>query len=305
MEEIKIRSLRDNQKEKFKKTENFLERKTEPVSEPADGPARRRNLPLLAVKFIVFTLFVFAIGGAGGIFLDRILLPDLLVKYPALSRISYLRRVSEQTTIVEKTQEVRISQEEAISDAIDKVSPSVVAVLVKNAAGQFEQVGTGIILTSDGYIITPLRSVLTGTASTPAPAKEIQVKLKTGKTYDAQLATQSADYSLAMLKISESNLSVIPYAATEDLKLGQKLIIMGDAVDSDIISKFIDNYKTSTAGATGLQKRIQLTQNLDASFTGSAVINLEGKLVGVGQGGNLVIPLGEIMNYINTSTTHA
>jgi hypothetical protein len=54
---------------------------------------------------------------------------------------------------------------------------------------------------------------------------------------------------------------------------------------------------------SSFQKRIQIVQNLGQTSSGAAVINVEGKLVGVAQEANLIIPLNEIKSYIEIGTT--
>lgn len=302
MEEIKIRSLRDKQKKNLNSEDFFQSKVFDDLKPMQDGPKKKRkNIAVGMAKLIVSMIFVFVIGGLGGIWLDRIFIPTLLVKYPELSQYEYLKNVSERTTVVHETQEVKISEEEAISDVIEKMSPAVVEVLEKNASGQAETTGSGIILTSDGYIITPLQNIFarTGNANTVSP--DTQIRLKNGKTYSARLVAQDANYSLAMLKIDENNLSVIPYANAEDLKLGQKVIILNDTVGTDIISKFIDNYIMPNSTDSSFQKRIQISQKLAATSAGSAVMGVDGKLIGVEQGENIVIPLSEMKEFIDKS----
>lgn len=302
MEEIKIRSLRDKQKEKLKKTEDFFQNKAESSSLPEImKPKKWKKISkkILRLAFAGFSMFL--IGGLGGIWLDRIFFPTLLVKYPQLGRYEYLKQMNERVTVVKETEEIRISQEQDISDTIEKVSPSIVEVWTKNQSGQFEKAGSGIILTSDGYVITPLQNIYAKSGANNIPVKELQIKLSSGKTYDAKVAVQNNNYSLAMLKIAENNLSVIPYSDPADLKLGQKMIIVNDAVTTDIISKFIDDYKMPSSTDSSLQKRIQIVQKLPDTAAGSAVINLEGRLVGVEQGENIVIPISEIKEFIDKS----
>lgn len=299
MEQIKIRSLRDRQKEKLQEAEIFFQKKIDDNIIPeVPAPAKSKNVAKSVAKFIVFTVFVFTIGGIGGVWLDRILLPTLLVKYPALSQFEYLKRMNERTTIVRETEDVKISQEEAISGTIEKVSLAVVEIQIKNAAGQFQRAGSGIVITSNGYVLTPLQNIYSGNAV----SKDIQIKLKNDRTYTAQVSAQDTNYSLAILKVSADNLSVIPYASSEDLKLGQKLIIINDTVLTDIISRFLDSYQMPGSTDSALQKRIQITQKLDTASAGSAVIGVDGKLVGVEQGENIVIPISEIKSFIEKST---
>ncbi len=297
MEEISIKTLRDKQRAKIQPAAETPAPVSAPPAGPSEGAPGRRTKPLVLARLLGAALFVFVLGGLGGVWLDRFFFPTLVVSYPELGRSEFLKQLSDRTTIVQQTQQITVSQEEAISDVIDKVGPAVMRISNRNAAGELEEVGSGIILTSDGYLITPLKNLYTGAAQ----SKEVQAKLKNGKTYTAQLIATDSDYNLSILKIEENNLSVTPYAGAEELKLGQKLIVINDAVATDIISKLLDNYKPAGSTDSGLQRRIQLGQSLPGSFAGSAVINLEGKLVGVQQDGNIVIPLGEIKAFIDQS----
>lgn len=298
MEDIKLRSLRDRQRENLKREEGS------PVADIKDAapveaivPAKKRRVVVRAAKSLAFVVFVFVIGGLGGVWLDRVLLPTLLVKYPSLNQYEYLKLMGERTTIIHETEEVNISQEEGAASAIEKVRPSITEIMAKDANGQYASIGTGIILTSDGYILTPLKNVLLTGAVDP----ELQVRLRNGSSYAATLVSQDNDYSLAILKIPANNLSVIPYIDTDDLRLGDRLIIVDDAINTDIISKILEQYIMPGATDSSYQKRIQIVQDLGTNASGAAVINIEGRLVGVGQEANIVIPISEIRGYINQS----
>lgn len=293
MEDIKIRSLRNKQKEMTQQT--VIQQ--EPEIKEEITVSRKKNPLKKIVKILFFCLFVFLLGGLGGVWLDRIFLPTLLVKYPLLNQYELLKRVNERTTVVYETRDIKISQEEAASSAIEKTKPTIAEIMAKNETGSYVKIGTGIILTSDGYLITPLKNIYSGEALN----QDIQVKLANGKSYTAGIAAQNPNYGLAILKISESNLSVIPYANSEELKLGEKIIVVDDAIVTDIISKFIDNYVMPGSTDSSFQKRIQIVQNLGDAYIGSAVINLEGRLVGVEQGANIVIPISEVREFINQS----
>lgn len=305
MAEITIRSLRDKQKEKLQQTEDFLHKKAElDVISPAEK-RKKKNIAKMVAKFLIFTMFVFLIGGLGGIWWDRLVLPNLLVEYPQLNQYGFLKQVNERTTIVRETENVKISEEQAISDVIEKTRPTTVDVMAKNASGQFDKIGSGIILTSDGYIITPLKNIYANAAAQNKQVvnKEIQVKLTSGRTYDAKVIAQNSDYSQAILKIDENNLPVIPYANYDGLKLGQRLVILDDAISTDIISRLITDYKMPGSTNSSLQKRIQIVQSLNDNSAGVAIINLEGQLIGVEQGANIVIPISEVKEFIDKSVT--
>lgn len=265
---------------------------------PEKMKKKNRHLVKRLSKFIALTAFIFIIGGLGGVWIDRIALPTITVRYPELNQYDFLKRLNERTTIVRETQEIRISQEEATSSAVEKTQATVVEIRTKNNQGVYTSIGTGIILTSDGYIITPLKNIFIGEAIN----QDIQVKFKNGKTYPAQISAQNQNYSLAILKISENNLPVIPYADMADVKLGQKLIILDNRIVTDIVSRIIEEYKMPGSTDSAFQKRIQIVQNLGTDFAGAAIISLDGRLVGVGQDADIIIPISEIREFIEKST---
>lgn len=307
MEEIQIRTLRDKQREKMQNTKDFFQKRT--INKIPEKEIKKSKGAIKKIaKITLLFLFVFAVGGVGGVYIDRILIPNILIKYPEMNQYDLLKKVNERTTVVRETQEIKISQEEGISGAIEKVQPTVTEIFLKNSENKFEKIGSGIILTSDGYILTSLKNINgAGIASgeklenTPTLEKEIEVELKNGKSYSAEVKAESAKYNLAILKISENNLPVIPYAPSQDLKLGEKLIIIDSAVVTDIISKFIDDYVAEGSPSSSFQNRIKIIQNLETTFAGSAVINIKGELVGMAQGESLIIPLSEIEDFINDS----
>ena len=309
MEDIKIRSLRDRQKEKLILSENLAGKKS-PEPEDKEIPIvadKKKSVAKKLSKLVVLVVSVFLIGGLGGVWLDRVFLPNLLVRYPAFNQYEYLKRMNERTTIIHETEEVKITQEEGTTQAIERVRPSVAEILAKGADGQFAKIGTGIILTSDGYLITPLKNIYAGTTVNT----EIQVKLKSGDIYTAKIISPDTNHGLAILRmekrlsdqLSANNLPVIPYADSDSMKLGDKLILVDDAIVTDIISRTIDNYIMPGSTDSKTQKRILIVQNLGQTSSGAAVINVEGKLVGVAQEANLIIPISEIKDYINKAIT--
>lgn len=307
MEEIQIKTLRDMQREKMQKTKDFFQNKT--INKiPEQEMKKSKGVIKKLIKISLLLFFVFTIGGVGGVYIDRIFIPNILIKYPELNQYDLLKKVNERTTIVRETQEIRITQEEGISGAIEKVQPTVTEIFLQNSKKEFEKVGSGIILTSDGYILTSLNNIYTKETAAEEESKttttaqiEIEVGLKNESRYEAEIISESSKFNLAILKISENNLPVIPYASSQDLKLGEKLIIIDSAVVTDIISKFIDDYVAKNSTDSAFQNRIKIVQSLETTFAGSAVINIKGELVGMAQGENLIIPLSEIEGFINDS----
>ena len=305
MKNITIKSLRDKQKDTVEDTNDFFKKPKTQTSELEDLPYKPRKTKFV-LKTVFSIIFIFVIGGVGGIIIDRFALPYFLVKYPELNQYEFLRRVTEGTTIIEVTKEVKISEDEAVIEAIKKVSPSVVEIIEFSSKindSSYTYKGAGIILTSDGYIITSIANITPEEKDSDEENNIIKIKVKNGKTYETELVEIDLSTGLAIVKIQENNLPVIALNNSENLALGEKVIIIDSAVITDIVSKFINDYAVDTAKTDKpiLQKRIKIINSLKSSFNGSPVINTKGEIIGISQSGNLFIPTNEVRDFIDSA----
>ncbi|MDF1498295.1 MAG: serine protease [Patescibacteria group bacterium] len=303
MKNITIKSLREKQKDKSEISEEFFNKPKNEISELLEQPYKPKRIKRIS-SIILFILFVFFVGGTGGILIDRIILPSALIKYPELKQYEFLKRVNEGTTVVEIIKEIKISEDGAMVEAIKKVSPSVIEVLEFSNKNNSIYKGTGTILTSDGLIIVSTESITPNKTEEENPV--IKVKLKNGKVYETILVDIDLSTGLAIIKIEELNLPVIPLTDSENIQLGEKIVIIDNSVVSDIVSKFIDDYvsfdeqkRAEEKGTTAkTQLRIKTVNSLKNYFYGSPVVNLKGEIIGISQGGDMFIPTNEIRGFI-------
>ena len=306
MKNITIKSLRKKQSETAKIAEDFFSKPKNETKELEENQYQPRRIKK-AINFAALLIFVFVVGGTGGIFIDRFALPYLFVRYPNLNQYEFLKPINERTTVIEVIKEVRISEEKAIVEAIKKARPSIVEVAeIREEEEKPASKNSGIILTNDGLIITSAKNINNG-------RRDIQVKLSNGKVYPAELVYKDELNELAIIKIEEINLPVVTFADSDNLELGEKLIIFNSSVVTDIVSKLIDDYVVSikndesededneeeTEIKSTIQKRIKIVNVLDNSFDKSPAINLKGEIVGLSQTGDLVIPINEIEKFID------
>ncbi len=112
-------------------------------------------------------------------------------------------------------------------DIVDKFADSVVEIITESVkTGVFAQqyiqsgAGSGVIIDSKGYIVTN-HHVING-------ARKISVTLRSGKSYDAQLVGSDAGEDLALLKIEGENLTAAVMGDSDNLKVGQRTIAIGN-----------------------------------------------------------------------------
>ncbi|HYX43166.1 MAG TPA: trypsin-like peptidase domain-containing protein, partial [Pyrinomonadaceae bacterium] len=101
----------------------------------------------------------------------------------------------------------------AQDEAGKRVAPAVATILVRNGAGQFEVVGSGLFVRNDGVLLTAYNIV--------QGAREIQVRLSNGETYDhAELVASDARRNVAVLRIYATATPFTLAAMTDESDIG-------------------------------------------------------------------------------------
>ncbi len=214
---------------------------------------------------VVFVLVViFFIGGVGGVYVEQRILPIIRTnKY--LSRIDFLKHSAENVTVITKTEQVTIKEDDSINDIASQASNAVVNIIsigVKNDLSgrpitSADQSGTGFIVTSDGVIVTYRTSIIEKGAN-------YKVLLSNGASYDAKQLGIDEFSNLAFLKIEATNLTAISFADSANVHPGKKLVAIGNS-----FGEYQNRY------AAGLLSNINKTYNL-AGKTVSSSEKLEG-----------------------------
>ncbi len=159
-----------------------------------------------------------------------------------------------------------------------KVKPTIVEVYVTLAKGA--AIGSGVIINSQGYIVTN-NHVVSG-------ALTIQVVLSNGTKEPAQLAGADAANDLAVLKIAvpKGGLSVATLGDSTQLKVGQEVMVIGNplgitqTVTNGIVSALKRSVSEGQGGPT-IQNAIQTDAPINPGNSGGALVDLQGNVVGI------------------------
>lgn len=154
--------------------------------------------------------------------------------------------------------------------------------------------GSGVIISADGYIATN-NHVIDG-------ADKIEVVLDDRRRYDAEVIGRDPTTDLALLKINETALSYIAYGNSDNLKIGEWVLAVGNPFDltstvtAGIVSAKARNInilrgKTNMA----IESFIQTDAAVNPGNSGGALVNLEGKLVGINSA--IASPTGAYAGY--------
>lgn len=137
--------------------------------------------------------------------------------------------------------------------------------------------GSGVIISPDGYIVTN-NHVVDG-------ADSIQVTLNNNQTYTASIVGRDPDTDLALIKINAENLPAIKFGNSDDLKLGEWVLAVGNPFNlTSTVTAGIISAKGRSLGMDGnykLESFIQTDAALNMGNSGGALVNSRGELVGI------------------------
>ena len=143
--------------------------------------------------------------------------------------------------------------------------------------------GSGVIISADGYIVTNNHVV--------EKADKIRITLNNKKTYDAELIGTDPTTDLALLKIEEAGLPYISYGNSDQLKIGEWVLAVGNpfnltsTVTAGIVSakgRDIDILSSDPfTGSSSIESFIQTDAAVNPGNSGGALVNTKGELIGI------------------------
>ena len=156
-----------------------------------------------------------------------------------------------------------------------QVNPSVVTVLVQ-LEGEMS-VGTGVIFTQDGYILTNHHVVAGGTAC--------DIILNTGYSYEAKYVAGDPDNDLAVLKVDLTGLPAAVFGDSDALTVGDKVYAIGNPLGVELRGTLTDGIVSAINRDVWVDGRemtlIQTNAALNSGNSGGPLINIYGQVVGI------------------------
>lgn len=169
-----------------------------------------------------------------------------------------------------------LPQEKQIIDIVKRISPTVVAVTTYDGNGKPEGVGSGVIVSRDGDILTN-NHVSSG-------ASKLTVTLADGRELTATSLGGDPTIDLAILKIQASNLPVAPLGDSDDLQVGQIAIAIGNpygferTISVGVVSALRRSIPDSDES---LQNLIQTDAEISPGNSGGPLLNSRGDVIGI------------------------
>jgi S1-C subfamily serine protease len=187
-------------------------------------------------------------------------------------------------TPVGSTSNVTLSEESAITEAVEKALPSVVAIVSEEGRplagedGEPSSLGSGVIIDERGYIVTNEHVI--------HDAVTIGVILYDGEEREATLVGHDWPFTdVAVLKIAEEGLMPLTLADSDALVPGQRVIAVGNS-----LHEFRSSVTVGVASGVGrrwqrdgivMEDLIQTDAAVNPGNSGGALINVLGQMVGM------------------------
>ena len=174
--------------------------------------------------------------------------------------------------------------------------------------GQRVSMGSGFIISADGYVLTN-NHVVEG-------ADQITVNLSDRRELDAKVVGTDAQYDIALLKLNANNLPVVSIGDSKSLKAGQWVVAIGSpfGFDHSVTAGIVSAVGRQFGGAD--QQYVPFIQTdvpINRGNSGGPLFNLDGQVVGINSqifsntggfmGVSFAIPIDIAMNAVEQIKT--
>ena len=151
--------------------------------------------------------------------------------------------------------------------------------------GPEEGLGSGVIITNDGYVLTNYHVV-----KDAAKKGGVRVQLTDHRVFDGRVIGTDPTTDLAVIKIDATNLPVAALGNSDDLAVGQVVLAVGNplglesTVTQGIVSSLgrsIDLFGDGKGPNYGISNFIQTDAAINPGNSGGGLFNIHGEVVGI------------------------
>jgi serine protease Do len=185
---------------------------------------------------------------------------------------------------VESTKIVQSGSVSPVVPIAEKVSPSIVAISLKTRSRDFfgrvvegQGTGSGIIIDNQGHIVTNNHVV--------EDADDMVVILNSGKELEATLVGRDPQTDLAVIKVAPENLTIAELGDSSKLKVGELAVAIGSPMGTEyagsVTAGIISGLNRKVSVGDNTIKLIQTDAAINPGNSGGALVNSEGKVIGI------------------------
>jgi len=245
------------------------------------GGMRKRIASYIIVGAICSTL-----GGVG----SGIVIMNMMKNTSSTATTTTPKAIATKSTSDAKAKLITTNSTENLStpEIVKKVSPSVVAISTNSSSvssevsGQDatpEGVGTGIIFSKDGYILTNYH-VISG-------AQSIKVMLSDGKEVSAKIINFDAEADVAVIKLADNTVvpGVAEFGDSDMLEVGESVVAIGNPLGKELIGSVTTGIVSAVNRQVSIENKdlkfIQTDAAINPGNSGGPLVNSKGQVIGI------------------------
>lgn len=273
-----------------------MEQQSTPTPVSARSRKRKNKQGAPSLTMLVLVSFISGVMGAG--------------------LYGFATRTTPVANPVAQNKQVTLQENSATIDLVKKVGASVVSINTSSRVqsifglNQSQQgAGTGVIVTSDGLILTN-KHVVEG-------ASTFTVTLTDGKQYDGKLVATDPSNDIAYLRVEATGLQAAELGDSDKVEVGQKVVAIGNAlgqfantVTTGVISGKSRPIEASdgSGGTERLSNLFQTDAAINPGNSGGPLLNIDGQIIGINtaiagqnaQNIGFAIPINEVKSTLDT-----
>ena len=248
---------------------------------PAKTP-KKKKYGLLTVILVSILSALISVGGFYGVLVANNYIDSILSKNSEIKEDSALGKVN--ITIDDTAESVVEAVNKKASVSVIGIRTTVIGSDYFGSSSESSGEGSGVIYSSDGYIITNYHVIEDAVKYSANSKIEVFLTSPSDTPYEATVIGYNISADIAVIKIDAQNLTPIEIADSEELEIGQYVITIGapgglqfmGSVTYGIISG-LDRVVSSDSDIT----LIQTDAAINPGNSGGALVNTKGQLVGI------------------------
>jgi len=241
-------------------------------------------------SFIAFAVAgIFILGGFGGVIFDRYIVPALTA-YPAVTNLGLFKKLTERVTVINKTEQVVIREDDTVEKIISQPATAVVNIVARmseNKTAKKEAAPTtGVLLTNDGLVVTY--------SEKPFGNGDLRYAalLFDGTSREMAFVGYDPLTNLSFFRLSEAaNTPAMALANSDDARVGKKLIALGNGSAEyqsrlsvstlGSIDRTFNLSGKTVASSEKWEGVFEIDLTIPENFIGGPAVSFDGEMVGL------------------------
>ncbi len=242
-------------------------------------------------RYAAILIAILFLGGIGGLVMDRRVVPSLVSKYPGLSRAPIFRDVVKNTTVIQRTEQLVVREDDSVDAIVSQPATAVVNIIATDKTpGKGVAVPvrsqSGVLLTNDGMIVTYGDGIATDHGD-----RKYTALLFDGSAHEATFLGEDSLTDLLYFRIDASNLPAIALANSDDAVPGKKIVAIGNSFEEyqNRFSISVLSYRDKVFNLAG--KTVASSEKWEGvlemdimngdKYVGGPAVNFRGEMVGL------------------------